>query len=126
MAYCQNKELRNLVFQNLNEKGSLISEPYYGLQIHHLLVYYHLSVLKNKDCKIDIESSMPHQILEELLKVLENITIETYPMLENSNFEGMITSIQYFSKIIGEKTEVEAVVSIFNQCVQLLNGIMQK
>ena len=126
MAYCQNKELRNLVSQNLNEKGSLMSEPYYGLQIHHLLVYYHLSVLKNKDSKIDIESSMPHQILEELLKVLENITIETYPMLENSNFEGMITSIQYFSKIIGEKTEVEAVVSTFNQCVQLLNGIMQK
>lgn len=81
----------------------MIQTPYCMLQTQHLLLYYHLAKIENKDGSIPKEDLLSTQTVEELFMILEQITVEKYLLPSSNKFREFVKVFETFGKMLAQE-----------------------
>jgi len=88
-------------------RASLVLTPYGPLQPHHLLFYYNLALIENKEESILKGELLKENMTDDLFVVLDQITSEKYYVPLHQKYNEFVKLFQDFGDILF-KEQVDA------------------
>lgn len=121
-AYADNKEVQESTLIQLINRGNLIDTPFWNLQTHHFLFFYHLASLEDKTKEFPREFFLGKLTIEELFTILEQIDIEKYWLPFNPKLQDFITHFEVLGQIISKSGESDnKLIELYENLVKTIN-----
>lgn len=122
-TYVCNVDFQQSVLIQLIQRGSLIQIPYCMLQKQHLLFYYHLARIENKDANIPKEGLLSSQTISELIQIIDQVDTEKYHIPKNYKFQTCIRHFEVLGQLLVKDKVAEPQVKYYEDLADTINAI---